>query len=310
MHRLKFALSIPFIFVGLAISWYFVASFHSLDGLDILFLTSLVFVAFLIGILFLRSGVRRLKTTVSTNGDNSSNKHSSPGVKSLCTRLIDSVTSEKEISDKYRKFMSLLLSGFAIIFGSLYYEWPFRVFWFNPLFFLSGKSTSFHLPSFIHGLCGLLMCFPLYCRDIIPFRSFSPYYCLSLIFNILLTAVLAQFILGPSVGVTFNILSSLLILGIVVLWLGMRSIAGLAWLLIACLATFRILDANLGLRHWGLLFMLCSFLSIFFQAHLFPKDLFQTIKYEFRGIKDSDALGSIKSSIQTIPAEVSSRWGL
>lgn len=213
------------------------------------------------------------------------------------TKIIMWITSETEIPFHHRKFFAIILSLCAIVFGCLYLRWNPVTYWFHPLFFLKPKTTHFLVPGALHAVCGIIMCAPLYCREIIHGKSLSRYFFITFILNIALLTVLAQFILGPADSVRFNVTSYILILAIVILWVGMRSIAGLAWATVFGLGVYSILISNNEMGHWGLLFVFCSFLSLFLEANLLPNDFAHLIWTEFRGIIESKQSDSIKASI-------------
>ena len=216
----------------------------------------------------------------------------------LILRLKGWVTSETEISSQNRRLLALLLTSLAIVLGCMYYGLTPKEYWLNPRFFLLENKLRFRFPYLTHGVVGLLLCAPLYVRTILPFKSFSPYYCLTVALNIAFFAILAQLVIGPSDTIRHGWTSMILIAALLLTWLGMRSVAGFSWILVFGLATVNLIMGSQELRHWGLPFLVCAFFSLLFQAQLSPRELFQTVKLEFRGISESALSDSIRQSVQ------------
>lgn len=208
------------------------------------------------------------------------------------------ITSENEISLQNKMLLALLFLLGAIIFGCMYYGISRKTYWLNPLFFLKKDELLFRFPYLIHGVAGLLLAVPLYIRNILPFKSFSPYYLLTSSMNILFFAVMAQLIIGPSNTIRNDWISTMLIIAIVLTWLGIRSVAGLSWILVFGLATFNLVRSSYEMKHWGLPFLICALLSLLLQTQLSPKEFFKTIEIEFKGFSESKFSYSVKDSIQ------------
>lgn len=215
----------------------------------------------------------------------------------IIQKVKSAITSETEIKSQNKRLIALFLLAGAIVFGCMYYGLSRWEYWTNPLFFLKQESLRFRFPTFIHCLLGLVICAPLYIRNILPFKSFSVYYTFTAALNITLFAVLAQLIIGPSYTFRHDWISTLLILALALTWLGIRSVAGISWILVFVLAAFNLVKSSQELRHWGLPFLLCSFLAILFQAQRSPKELFETFKLEFKGASESKLSDSIKENV-------------
>ena len=160
--------------------------------------------------------------------------------------------------------------------------WPFHINLVDQVY-PSGLVFKFP-PTLFNSLWGLSLCFPIYLRNFIPFKTLSPYSYISFALNFLLFSVVAQLIFGESGTFTHNTLNTVFIASLVLSWLGIRAIAGFGWLAVFLLAVINLISADYHLKHFGFLFLLCAFSSFMFQTKLSPKSLFGNIMSEFKGL--------------------------
>lgn len=214
-------------------------------------------------------------------------------------KIVQAITSEKELGMDARKILALLTTLAAIVFGCLWYiRSPSQEFWqlmVWPIPIVPHK-LSVQTPGIPQGLLGMLICAPLYARNLLPFRTKSPYFYITLVLNLVLFAVLAQLVLGRRFSLAYNFTNMILIVCLVVTWLGIRSMAGLAWIIFFFLASYNLLNADMQLK-FGLPFLISGFLSILFQSELSPAELFKSFKDEFRGGK-GERLDFVKESMR------------
>lgn len=216
-------------------------------------------------------------------------------------RFICGITSENEISSHNRRLLSLCFTIAAIVLGYLRYNrgswedlfqimiWPISI---EP------KDLAFQTPGFVHALLGLLLCAPLYIRNILPFNLRSPYHYLTLGLNVWFFAVIAQLVLGLQFSFSHNLTNTIIIAALLLTWLGIRSVAGFAWIFIFGVAAYNLLKADARLSDFGIWFLLCGFFSLLFQSDLTPREMFGTFKEEFRGISRSPRLDSLRRSMK------------
>lgn len=210
------------------------------------------------------------------------------------------ITSEKEISSRNRRLLALLFTIAAIVFGCIRYTrggWgDFYQFMVWPVPVLPNK-LDFFSPGFLHAFLGLLLCAPLYIREFLPFKSRSPYYYLTLGLNIWFFAVIAQLVLGEKASFEYNLSNTLIIAALVLTWLGIRTVAGFAWIIVFGIVAYNLLDADMKMKDFGIWFLICGFFSLIFQSDLTPKEMFKTFKEEFRGISQSPKTDIVKQNI-------------
>lgn len=210
------------------------------------------------------------------------------------------VTSEKEISAHYRRFSALIFTILAIILGCYRYTrgslgeiWQIIIY---PIP-VGPSHLTFQQPGFIHALFGLLLCAPLYMRNFLPFNSRSPYYYLTLCLNIFFFATIAQLVTGAKLTFTYNLTNTIIIAALVLTWLGIRSVAGFAWIIVFGVVAYNLVNADAQMKDLGIWFLICAFFSLIFQSDLTPGDMFRTFKEEFRDLNKSQKIDVVKESV-------------
>ena len=217
--------------------------------------------------------------------------------KNYFRKLLGWITSETEFSDQNKMLLALLCTIAAIVLGCLYYGVSKWEYWLNPRFFLLEDKLRPRIPELMHGLFGLFLLAPLYLRKLLPFKSISPYHCLALALNIVLFAVVAQLVIGPSNSFSHTWTTTFLIAALALTWLGMRSLAGISCIGIFILAGYNMIHASHSLKYFGLLFLICGFFSMIFQTRLSPSALFMFFKTEFKGISEGEYANSIRQNV-------------
>lgn len=214
-------------------------------------------------------------------------------MKTFLSKTFKGIISEKEFSPDWKKILGICFTVLAIVFGSLWYvssgtgtflrimNWPWHSEWVDHAF---SSKLKFQFPGFLNSLWGLSLCFPIYLRNFIPFKTLSPYSYISFALNFSLFSVVAQLIFGASGTFTHNTLNAVFLASLVISWLGIRSVAGFGWLAVFLLAVINLISADYHLKHFGYLFLLCAFSSFMFQSSFSPKHLFSNILEEFRGL--------------------------
>jgi len=213
--------------------------------------------------------------------------------------------NEDELCRKKKQILGLVCCLLALICGCIWYlpghekvgkivfilSWPFIK---NVPF---PARTEFVFPGLMNGLWGLFFTTPIYLRRFIPFRNLSIYSCLSFSLNWLLFAVLAQLILGKSGVPSNSIMHILLMAGMLLSWLGMRSVAGFSWIGVVILGVFNLIRADIHLQWWGFFFLLFAVFSLLFQTEVSPLDFLSGFIEDFKGKSHSQAAEVIKDSI-------------
>ena len=106
-------------------------------------------------------------------------------MKERILKVSNGIVSEKEISHAWKKGLGLICAILAIIFGCFWYvkdgwgtfftvmNWPWGGTWADKMF---STNLKFMFPQgILNTLWGILMCFPLYLRGFVPFKTISIY---------------------------------------------------------------------------------------------------------------------------------------
>jgi hypothetical protein len=167
--------------------------------------------------------------------------------------------------------------SFALLIFALVCAWlPHK----QSYYWLWDGWVSF-TPDFVSGALALAVITPLYARRIVPYPGHSVNSVLFLVVNLALTATFVQIILGKGSGLS-TVPALIVISGAVVLsWLGMRSVASLAWL---ALLAFGTISSVLSNYSWGLAgfgFIISGFCGILLQTELNPGQLMAELAAEY-----------------------------
>jgi hypothetical protein len=216
----------------------------------------------------------------------------------MANHMID--IPENELSSKTQKWIALIAGVLGFIAGSFYYDTlTTSEFWLDPLWFLhDGDELKFSLPGLIHGLIALAMLIPLYVRRIIAYRNMSTISLLLLIVNIYLFSAWIQFATGFQGDFSNLVVNISLLAAILLGWLGMRSIAGFCWIIVVALCGYNMINGSEMLAAWGILFLVSSVVSIWFQTKMPLEDFFSAMKSEFSSATQGNLAHSVRENIQ------------
>ena len=167
-------------------------------------------------------------------------------------KVRDWLTVDGDFGEASRMLLSLVF--FAAAGSIVFFEFEKCYFWWGWC-----KDVKF-TPGFISGLLALGLVFPMYARGILVWE-FKVYGLFSLGLIVFVSAVAIKIaLLGPDF---FGSLTSYLLIGALMLsWLGMREIAGYAWLSVIVLGAYNAVSNDVTLGFYGFAFVLCAFLGI------------------------------------------------
>jgi hypothetical protein len=181
------------------------------------------------------------------------------------------VTDENEISKEWQRFASLALLLLAFLIAMLPYE---RI---N----LIGMHRPFNFrPEFLSGTLAIMLVAPLYLRGLLKWnRSIF-----SSISFILILGVFASFLELAVFGAK-SILGSvnafLILIALALSWVGLRSIAGVSWMLVLFAGIYNILSSSLDLGFLGFVYIASAFTGLCFHSGLNPGELISSLKEEY-----------------------------
>ncbi len=181
----------------------------------------------------------------------------------------DVLTSEQEFSERATKLLSI---AFLLISASL----CFRTYQ-QPTFLWKSKELSIR-PELVSGAIAIMMLVPLYARGVLRWSK-SIYGIIILILLWVIYAALIQVAIGG--GKVVKISQYLIASAALLSWLGMRSAAGLSWILAFAACIYSIIQKGAALEIYGFILLASAFLGCLLHSGLGPKDFMREITDEF-----------------------------
>ena len=195
----------------------------------------------------------------------------------MLTRFSEILVGDKELTKDKQRLLSLALLLAAIVFAWIPHERTWLLFRIWKRTFLEDGF----FPDFITAIMGVMIVLPLYLRNILKWEHTSVYSILSAAINVTLVATLCKIVVGN--GFSESLLSYLLLSAIFLSWLGMRPVAGMAWVAVLIIGIFGLIARNYAMGMHGYLFVLCSFIGLLLQSEMKPGDVMLELSNEFRG---------------------------
>lgn len=182
-------------------------------------------------------------------------------------KLITAATDEQELSYSTQKVLSILLLGFAVGLSLLSYTGT-RFFFFSANYSIS--------PDLISGVVALCLIIPLYARGILRWSA-SIYGTIMFVMFLAVYASLAKLALLGGGDIQIYLITAAIVLS----WLGMRTVAGIGWLLAFVAAVLSALSISAAMGINGFLFIASAFLGLLMHSNLGPAHVIQEITDEY-----------------------------
>ena len=192
-------------------------------------------------------------------------------IKLYAEKLKSALTSDKEFDSSLNKLLSLMFLFSAFIITLMPYSGGYFLYFFE-------KPPIYIRPDFLSACCGLILLVPLYARGIIYFNK-SAY---KIIMFILFWSIFSSVIQIGMHGSTSNLPKYLICSSIVISWLGIKGLAGGAWVLALAAAVLNLIDTSDAMGIWGFFFLVCTALGLILDTQLKPSVLFAAIYEEYR----------------------------
>ena len=180
--------------------------------------------------------------------------------------------------------------------------------------FLWNTKFSFK-PGAMATMFGLSIVLPLYIRGTLKWNT-SPYTIISFVLISFFFASMVQFAMGGN-GTASKITMYLLVTSAVLSWLGMKSIAGMSWILVLGAVVTSLIKNEAAMGMFGFLYIATGFLGLVLHSGMNPGHLMNDLKGEFKKqtephleqIKEDmksgvSAIGSIASATVPLAAVV------
>lgn len=184
----------------------------------------------------------------------------------LIEKIVNTLTDDASFSQKTKKFLSIVF--LLISFGLSFITYSGRYWWSNDIDIK---------PNIISAFIALAMLLPLYVREILVWRK-SIYKLIVFILLISVFASLANIALQNRSSLTIQLLTAAVALS----WLGIRSIAGLGWVLVFIAAAYSLVTVSEAMGFLGFIFIASAFLGLVFHADLAPEKLVSEMLNEYR----------------------------
>lgn len=134
-------------------------------------------------------------------------------------------------------------------------------------------------PGVNEALVALALIAPLYLRGILKWRA-TIYSIVSLVLISFVVAMLVAIAMGNGRGQTSYVLAAL-VTAVGLSWLGMRSIAGLAWLFVLGAGVYSLHTSSITMGVAGFAFVISSFLGLVLHSDLNPGELWHGMMLEY-----------------------------
>lgn len=203
---------------------------------------------------------------------------------SKLTGFIEHIASEREFSPSTAKVLSLICLLVAVGISLMS---------FDTKRFIFLKGTLNITPDFLSGAVSIVLLMPLYARGILRW-SRSVY---GLITLFLLWWIFASIIQIAFQGKTVDIPEYLVFGAVALSWLGMRGIAGVAWILAFAACVLSAIKVSNAMGGWGFLFVTSGFIGCFLHSGLSPSHFMEEIRQEFHA-GASDASRRISKDVR------------
>jgi hypothetical protein len=150
-------------------------------------------------------------------------------------------------------------------------------------------------PGLISTLIAIALVCPLYFRGILHWNK-SKY---SIISMVLIILVFSSFIEIATGGSSSPLSTGLIGSAVVLSWAGIRSIAGIGWLLVFASAIINLIVANVAMEGWGFVYIAAGFTGLVLHSGLNPGEFMQVMRQEY-GPTTSRMSTQLKSDIKQV----------
>ena len=185
----------------------------------------------------------------------------------------DIIANDNELSSESLRFLSLI---FLVVCASLsFFSYTKTGFFWN--------TTLTFTPGMISSILAILIIAPLYIRNILKWNN-SIYTIISFVLILLVFASFIELATGGNrTGSLFDntIVSYLIIPAIVLSWLGIKGVAGCAWILALAAAIIAAVENNQAIGFWGFIYMVSGTLGLVLHSGLNPGYLIVSLKNEY-----------------------------
>lgn len=211
----------------------------------------------------------------------------------MLQKLRAAMADDNQLDSESLRFLSLIFLLIAATMSLFQYT--------HIGFFGMWKTTVQFAPGFLSSVFGLILIAPLYMRGILKWNK-SIYSILSFILIAMVFSSFIELIIGG--GKTINsIIMAILVAAFVLSWLGMRAVAGVAWVLVLAAAVMSAIWNNLAMGFLGFIYVCSGALGLILHSGLNPGEFMKALKSEYSW-EAEEILGKTKGDINTLKSSV------
>lgn len=235
-------------------------------------------------------------------------------------KLLDDIAEDNELQSGTLRLLSLLFLLIAAVLSLLEYTKPMTGWTWNwvpsSIWPWPREAKVQHVnfrPDFINGLIALALVAPLYMRGLLKWKP-SVYSIISFSLILLVFASFVTMALGGG-GTNNGFIRGSLLTAVVLSWLGIRSVAGISWLLALGTGIYSVNTNSIAMGLPGFVYVASATLGLLLHSGLNPGDLVQGLMVEYwpasrRAIEASRGdVGALGDSVGKM-ARTASRIGL
>ena len=187
------------------------------------------------------------------------------------------ITDDNEISKEWQRFASLIFLAFAFLLSLLPYERA-RM---GGLWHSAVSIT----PDLMSTSVGLALIAPLYLRGLLKWNS-SPFTTISFVLILGVFASFVQLSLFGSNSILGTLNFYMILIAIVLSWVGMRGVAGIAWIIILLLGIYNVTVTSTALEFFGYLYVCSAVVGLCFHSGVNPGEFLDCVREEYSSTTD------------------------
>ena len=200
----------------------------------------------------------------------------------MLNKIRDAIANDNELSSESLRFLSLIALAISGSMSLFKYTQERKFLWDLELGFK---------PSLISTLIALMLLSPLYMRKILKWSN--SFY--GIISFLLILMVFSSFVELIFLGGNNSKLQSMAIATVLLLsWLGIRGIAGIAWIIILVFGIYNIITNNIVMGFFGFIYIAFGAIGIILHSGMNPGYLVQSLISEYTNNEETDSPSYLK----------------
>jgi len=181
------------------------------------------------------------------------------------------LTNDNEMPQEWQRFASLLLLLVAFVTAMFTYQRT------NVI----GVHVDFNFrPGFLQSVLALVLIAPLYLRGLLKWNK-STFSTVSFMLILGVFSAFLELALFGGKGVLGRANGYMVLLALALSWIGLRSVAGIAWMIVLAAGVFNVLQVHIELDFAGYIFVCSAFMGLCFHSGVNPGELFNSLKEEY-----------------------------